>query len=80
MDTILNNCFAWDNFNSRSNYYKTDNSSDLSYLNCGSWNNGNINVFTGKYDYNIGYPLDKNFWTIQKIIESDENYISNYYK
>ena len=39
----------------------------------------NINVFTGKYDYDNGYPLDKDLWTIQEIIKSDENYVSNYY-
>ena len=77
--TVLNNCFAWDNCNSGFNYVRRYNSSELNYLNCGSWNNGNINVFTGKYDYDNGYPLDKDLWTIQEIIKSDENYVSNYY-
>ena len=26
-----------------------------------------------------GSPLDKNLWTIQQIMESDESFVSNYY-
>ena len=55
------------------------NSSDLSYLHSGSWNNGNINVFTGFYDYNQGNILDRNLWTIQEIIKSDSKFVSNFY-
>ncbi len=36
-------------------------------------------MFTGKYDYDNGYPLDTNLWTIQEIINSDENFVSKYY-
>ena len=78
-NNVFNYCFAWDNSNSGFNYIRSINSSDISYLHSGSWNNGNINVFTGKYDYDNGYPLDKKMWTIQQIIESDGNYVSNYY-
>ena len=35
-------------------------------------------MFTGQYDYDNGYPLDTNLWTIQEIINSDENFVSNY--
>ena len=72
-------CFAWDNSNSGFNYAGYSNSSELSYIHSGSWNNGNINVFTGKYDYDNGNPLDKNLWTIKDMIQSDENFVSNYY-
>ena len=78
-NNVLNYCFAWDNSNNGFSYNRLKNSSDLSYLHSGSWNNGNINVFTGKYDYDNGAPLDKNLWTIQEIIESDPNFVSNYY-
>ena len=78
-NNVFNYCFSWDNSNSGFNYARILNSSDLSYLHSGSWNNGNVNVFTGKYDYDNGYPLDKNMWTIQEIINSDENFVSNYY-
>ena len=79
LNNVFNYCFAWDNSNSGFNYARIFNSSDLSYLHSGSWNNGNINVFTGKYDYDNGAPLDKNLWTIQEIMESDPNFASNYY-
>ena len=72
-------CFSWDNSNSGFNYDRTSNSSELNYLHSGSWNNGNLNVFTGKYDYDNGYPLDKKLWTIKQFIESDPNFESNYY-
>ena len=39
----------------------------------------NINVFTGRYDYDNGSPLDKNLWTIKEIMESDPSFVSNYY-
>ena len=79
ISNVLNYCFGWDNFNSGFTYVRALNSSDLSYLHCGSWNNGNINVFTGRYDYDSSYPLDKNISTVAEIIKSDENYVSNYY-
>ena len=78
-NNIFNYCFAWDNANSGFNYIRFDNSSELSYLHSGSWNNGNVNVFTGKYDYDNGSPLDKNLWTIKEIMLSDPNFVSNYY-
>ena len=79
INNVFNYCFAWDNGNSGFNYDRIFNTSDLSYLHSGSWNNGNINVFTGKYDYDNGNALDKNMWTIQEIMESDPNFVSNYY-
>ena len=79
LNNVLNYCFAWDNGNNGFNYDRPLNSSDLSYLHSASWNNGNIDVFTGKYDYDNGSPLDKNLWTIQEIIKSDPNFVSNYY-
>ena len=78
-NNVFNYCFAWDNSNSGFNYARIMNTSDLNYLHSGSWNNGNIYVFTGKYDYDNGNSLDKNLWTIQEIIESDPNFVSNYY-
>ena len=79
LNNVLNYCFAWDNGNNGFNYARPLNSSDLSYLHSASWNNGNINVFTGKYDYDNGSPLDKNLWTIQELVRSDPNFVSNYY-
>ena len=79
LNNVFKYCFAWDNGNSGFNYVRMLNSSELSYLHCGSWNNGNVGVFTGIYDYESGNPLDKNLWSIQEIIESDPNYVNNYY-
>ena len=79
VNNVLKYCFAWDNANSGFNYARILNSSELSYLHSGSWNNGNIDVFTGRYDYDKGESLDKNLWTIQKIMESDPTFVSNYY-
>ena len=79
VNNVFNYCFAWDNANNGFNYARLFNSSELSYLHSGSWNNGNVNVFTGRYDYNNGSPLDKNLWTIQEIMESDPSFVSNYY-
>ena len=68
IDNLFISCFAWDNANSGFNFVRIMNSSNLQYIRCGSWNNGNINVFTGKYDYELGTILDKNLWTIQEIM------------
>ena len=79
LNNAFNYCFAWDNYNSGFSYARLFNSSELSYLHSGAWNNGNVDVFTGKYDYDTGASLDKNLWTIQDIIKSDPNFVSNYY-
>ena len=79
INNVFKYCYAWENSDSGFNYIRELNSSELSYLHSGSWNNGNVNVFTGLYDYENGSPLDKNLWTIQEIMESDPNFVSNYY-
>ena len=56
-----------------------NNSIDLDLNTCSSWNNGNINVFTGKYDFDLGNILDKNLWTIQEIIKSYPQFATNFY-
>ena len=78
-NNIFNYCFSWDNSNSGFNYQRTSNSTELSYLHSASWNNGNFDVFTGKYDYDNGKPLDKKLWTIKQFIESDASFEQNYY-
>ena len=79
VNNVFRYCFAWENANSGFNYVRPFNSSELSYLHSGSWNNGNANVFTGYYDYNNGNPLDKKLWTIKEIMATDPNFVSNYY-
>ena len=40
-------------------------SSNVTFRHSASWNNGNVNVFSGKYDYDNGKTLDKNMLTTQ---------------
>ena len=78
---IFNYCFAWENSNNGwLSFYNgnTDNSESLSFLHSAGWNNGNIDVFTGKYDYDNGRILDKNLWSIEELINSDANFEKNY--
>ena len=81
INTIFNYCYAWDNSNDGLlSFYngQVDNSESLSLFHSASWNNGNLDVFIGKYDYNNGKPLDKNLWSIQDMINSDEYFEINY--
>ena len=78
-DNLLDHCYAWDNANSGFNYVRIKNYSEIKFLDCGSWNNGNIDVFTGKYDYDLGNTLDKNLWTIQAIMKSDLDFSRTFY-
>ena len=78
-NNIFKHCYSWDNSNngfSISNHELANSS--LSYLHSACWNNGNANIFSGKYDYDNGKPLDKNMLTIQQLIISDLNYENNY--
>jgi len=47
-------------------------------MNSATWNNGNPEVFIGKYDYDNNWPLDKNLFTIMYITRTDRNFESNY--
>ena len=81
INNIFNYCFAWENSQNGFGYYYydgKDNIGSLTYSHSASWNNANIDVFSGRYDFGIGNPLDKNMWTIQQIIKSDEEFESNY--
>ena len=78
---IFNYCFAWDNsdngFSTNINN-EINNIYNIAYYHSACWNNGNIEVFSGKYDYDNGNSLDKNLWTIQQIIDSDKDFENNY--
>ena len=78
--TIFNYCFAWDNSDDGWDSYdkQGDDSAEVQYLHSACWNNGNPDVFIGKYDYDKGKSLDKNLWTIQDLISSDSSFESNY--
>lgn len=51
-NTVFNYCFAWDNSDDGWDSYdkEGDNSASVTYKNSACWNNGNPDVFTGKYD------------------------------
>ena len=79
-NTVFNYCFAWDNSDDGWDSYDKpgDNSASVQYLHSACWNNGNPDIFIGKYDYNLGRSLDKNMWTIQQLMASDSNFEANY--
>ena len=78
--SVFNYCYAWDNSDDGWDAYdKEGDVTDYIEINHSAcWNNGNVDVFTGKYDYNQGKELDNNMWTVQMMIESDSNFESNY--
>ena len=78
-NVLFENCVAFDNANyGFSSGLESNNPKNISYSHCSSWNNGNIDVFSGKYDYDNGKALDKNIWIIEKIINHDKNFEKNY--
>ena len=81
INNVFNYCFAWENSQNGFGYSYWDGQSingPITYSHSASWNNGNINVFSGKYDFDNGKKLDKNLWTIEQIMKSDENFEKNY--
>ena len=79
-NNIFNYCFSWDNSNNGFSVskYELKNNSIMSYSHSACWNNGNADIFSGKYDYENGASLDKKMLTVQQLIKSDENYEKNY--
>jgi hypothetical protein len=43
-----------------------------------SWNNGNLDVFIGKYDFDNNWPLDKNLYSIRHMVAGDFDFERNY--
>jgi hypothetical protein len=76
-------CYAWDNSDDAwDSYDKTDSgyTYDLDYQWCACWNNGNPDVFTGKYDFDNGKSLDKNLFLVELINAQDSSFATNYAK
>lgn len=76
-------CYAWDNSDDGWDSYDKSSSGytmDLSYEECACWNNGNPDVFTGKYDFEKGNPLDTDLYMIELICAQDSDFASNYNK
>jgi hypothetical protein len=79
-NTVFNYCYAWDNSDDGWDSFdkQGDHSATVTYKHSACWNNGNPDVFTGKYDYNNGAALDKNMWTVLYLMATDKNYENNY--
>ena len=76
-------CYAWENSDDGwDSFDKTTSgyTKDLSYEECACWNNGNPDIFTGKYDYENGNALDTNLYLVELISKQDKNFVSNYNK
>lgn len=73
-------CYAWDNSDDGwDSYDGTDSLTyDLSYEECACWNNGNPNVFTGRYDFDNGSALDTDLFLVELIMKQDSSFASNY--
>ena len=79
-NTIFNYCYSWENSDDGWDSFDKEGNitNDIIIMHSACWNNGNPDVFTGKYDYNNGAELDKKMITIQHLIESDNNFENNY--
>ena len=73
-------CCAWDNSDDGWDSYDKsgDVTPDISYTYCAVWNNGNPDVFTGKYDFDNGNSLDENLLLVQLIEAQDSSFATNY--
>jgi hypothetical protein len=74
------NCRAWENSDDGWDSYDrgTPYIGNVYYVECVTWNNGNPYVFTGEYDYEQGYALDKNLLYVQAILASDPDFETKY--
>lgn len=73
------NCRAWENADDGwDSYDRGAVVPDVEYVECLAWHNGNPDTFTGEYDYNNGYPLDKNLVYVQAILKEDPGFEEKY--
>ena len=79
-NNVFNYCYAWDNSDDGWDAFdkEGDVTNNIVINHSACWNNGNVDIFTGKYDYDNGKPLDKNLWTIEQLIDSDKDFENNY--
>ena len=74
------NCRAWENSDDGWDSYDrgTPYIGRVDYVECLAWNNGNPKVFTGEYDYENGFALDKNLLYVQAILKNDPDFETKY--
>lgn len=82
MDNNFYNCRAWENSDDGWDSYDRSSEGgiigDIRYEECVTWNNGNPYVFTGEYDYEHGYALDKNLLYVQAILAEYPDFETDY--
>lgn len=74
------NCRAWENSDDGWDSFDrgTPYIGSVYYEECLAWNNGNPSVFTGEYDYENGFPLDKNLVYVKEILKNDPDFENKY--
>ncbi len=72
----LINCFAWENSDDGFDLFGTYE--EVRIENCYAWHNGDPNVYTGKYDYDNGKPLDEQLHLVKLFMQYDQNFKTNY--
>lgn len=73
-------CYAWENSDDGWDSYDKSGqlTTDLSYEECATWNNGDPTIFTGAYDYKNGDALDKDLFLVELIMAKDSSFATNY--
>ncbi|MGN1318817.1 MAG: right-handed parallel beta-helix repeat-containing protein [Lachnospirales bacterium] len=64
---------GWDSYDRGTPYIGS-----VYYIECLAWNNGNPYVFTGEYDYEKGYALDKNLLYVEAILKEYPDFETEY--
>lgn len=73
------NCRAWENSDDGWDSYDRGTAiPDIYYEECVTWHNGDPNIFTGEYDYENGFPLDKKLYYVQTILEKYPDFETEY--
>ncbi len=74
------NCRAWENSDDGWDSFDqgTPYIGSVYYEECLAWNNGNPYAFTGEYDYEYGFPLDKNLIYVEEILKNDPDFEAKY--
>lgn len=76
------NCRAFDNSDDGWDSFDKDVDKGIvgkvSYIECLTWHNGVVETFTGKYDYDQGYPLDTNLTYVKAILAQDPDFETKY--
>lgn len=74
-------CYAWDNSDDGWDAYDKDiggYTDSISYEESACWNNGNPDVFTGKYDFELGNALDRDLFLVELIQQEDPGFAGRY--